>query len=309
MSPPHAGVVADLLGRVQRAALRRLATVGRRRPASRSAAPAPPDLSCAVRRVLVTGAGGRVATLVLPWLRRDGLELACVDRRGVGGVPATGAVQRADLRSAAAADRLVRGHDAIVHLAAVATEACVEDLLPDNVLALSHLLEAAARHGAGRFVFASSMHVVGMYDRDQPVDESSPPRPDSHYAASKVHGEALCRLYAERHAMAVTCLRLGSVTATLEEAEPANWIGPQDVAQMVEIALRRERPGLEIFHAVADYEGSPLPASRAAAFGYRCRQPAEPWAVALARVARTWRDDPVARRKRGATFASGRTGG
>jgi uronate dehydrogenase len=303
------GRVERWLERAQRAAARPFDLVGRRRPAPVRSLPEVrrPDLSVEVRRALVTGASGRVGTLLLPWLRRTGLELACVDRRGGPGVPGDGPVQRAELREAVTVDRLVRGHDAIVHLAAVPSEASVEALWPDNTLALAHLLEAAVRHGVGRFVFASSMHVLGLYDRDERIDESSAPRPDGHYAASKLHGEALCRFYAEHHGLAVTCLRLGHVAATLEDAEPANWIAPGDVAQMVEIAFRRDRPGFELFHAVADYPGSPLAPSRAGAFGYRCREVAEPWEAALARVARTWRDDPVARRKRGASFASGRS--
>lgn len=302
------GVVDRWLQRAQRAATLPLGRGRAARPSAPVAA-ARIELGREVRRALVTGASGRVGRLLLPWLRRTGLELECVDRRGGAGVTGDGPVRRIELRDAAVTDRLVCGHDAIVHLAAVSTEASVEALLPDNALALANLLEAAVRHGVGRFVFASTMHVVGLYDRDERLDESSPPRPDSHYAASKLHGEALCRLYAERHGLAITGLRLGHVAATLEEAEPATWISPRDVAQMVEIAFRRAQPGFEIFHAVADYPGSPLAPSRAEAFGYRCREPAESWEAALARVERTWRDDPVARRKRGATFASGRSGG
>jgi len=300
-----------LLGQLQRLAARPLAERGGEREAliAPQRAPAAPDLSQPVRTALVTGACGKVGTLLLPWMRRTGLALRCVDRRAGPAVASDGVVERADLRDPAVADRLVRGQDAILHLAGIGTEASVAELHPDNGVALANLLDAAARHGVGRFVFASSMHVMGLYDRHERLDESSPPRPDSHYAASKLHGEALCRLYAERHGLSITCLRLGHVAASLEEAEPASWISPEDVAQMVEIAWRREAPGLEIFHAVADYYGAPLAPSRAAVYGYRCRRPAEPYQVALARVERTWRSDPVARRKRGATFASGRTGG
>jgi uronate dehydrogenase len=269
----------------------------------------PPVLSRPVRRAVVTGASGQVAALLLPWMRRTGLALECVDRQGGPRVPSDGPVRRADLRDAAVAARTLRGADAVLHLAAASSEGPVADLLGDNSLALANVLAAAAREGVGRVVFASTMHVVGLYGRDEPLDESSPVRPDSHYAASKLHGEALCRLYAEKHGLSVTCLRLGHVAATLEEAEPGSWISPEDVAQMVEIAFRRDAPGFELFHAVADYAGSPLAPSRATAFGYRCRRPAETHVQALARVARTWRDDPVARQKRGATFASGRLPG
>jgi uronate dehydrogenase len=299
-----------LIGRLF-AGARRFATLpGGLAPGTRVAARArlpatPPNLARPVRRAVVTGASGQVASLLLPWMRRTGLALDCVDRRGGPGVPSDGPVRRVELRDAAAAVRTLRGADAVLHLAAASSETRVEDLAGDNAVALANVLQAAVREGVGRIVFASTMHVVGLYGRDEPLDEGSPVRPDSHYAASKLHGEALCRLYAEKHGLSVTCLRLGHVAATLEEAEPGAWISPQDVAQLVEIAFRRDSPGFELFHAVADYAGSPLAPSRATAFGYRCRRPAETHAQAMARVARTWRDDPVARQKRGATFASG----
>ena len=180
-----------------------------------------PNLSRPVRRAVVTGASGRVAALLLPWMRRTGLNSSAWTVTAAPGVPSDGPVRRADLGDAAVAERALRGADAVLHLAAASSEGTVADLLADNSLALANVLAGAVRQGVGRFVFASSMHVVGLYGRDEPLDEASPARPDSHYAASKLHGEALCRLYAEKHGLSVTCLRLGHVAATLEEAEPA----------------------------------------------------------------------------------------
>ncbi len=268
---------------------------------------APRPLDRAVRRVLVTGASGRVGPLLLPHLQGLGLELTPTDRREdyAGARHQAIAVHGADadLASPAACAALADGQDAIVHLAAVSGEASVDALYRDNSLALGNLLQAAARAGVARFVFASTMHVMGMYGRFEAVDESSAPRPDSHYAASKLHGEALCRLYAEKCGMKVTVLRIGHVAATLEEAEPACWLSPEDLAQLVQIALTRTGPAYEVFHAVADYAGAPLAPSRAVLYGYACRRPAEPFEAALLRL-QHWTDSPEARERRGATFAS-----
>ncbi len=266
----------------------------------------PFDLTRPARRLLITGAAGTVATLLLPWLQRTALMLRGLDRRPVT-MPGLES-HRSDLRSAEQTDSAASGQDAILHLAAVPSEAGVEALLDDNAVAVAQMLQAAVRQGVGRIVFASSMHVLGMYSRRDAIDECSAPRPDSHYAASKLHGEALCRLYAEKHGLQITCLRLGHVVATLDEAEPASWISPEDVAQLVVTALQRSGPPFEIFNAVADYPGAALQRSRAEAYGYRCRNPGEPYADALARVARMWPTDPVARERRGATFASASTG-
>jgi uronate dehydrogenase len=148
------------------------------------------------------------------------------------------------------------------------------------------------------------MHVMGMYRRDERFAESDAPRPDSHYAASKLHGEALCRLYHEKYGLTATCLRLGSVTAQEEDSDPGAWISPEDAASMVRIGLSLPRPSFEIFHAVADYHGSPLPASRAARYGYRCSRHGGTYDSALRKVDAWWHSDEWARTRRGASFAA-----
>ena len=89
----------------------------------------------------------------------------------------------------------------IVHLAAMSKESSTDRLVPDNAVALANLLRSATEAGVTHVVFASSMHVMGMYRRDERFAESDAPRPDSHYAATKLHGEALCRLYHEKYGL------------------------------------------------------------------------------------------------------------
>lgn len=253
------------------------------------------------RRVLLTGAGGQVASMLLPrW--NDALgDLAPAPRQtdlhGMG-------TDRADLCLIEDCRRVLAGADAIVHLAGHSKDAPLALLWPPNVLALDNLLRCAAEAKVTHFVFASSMHVMGLYERTAALDESMPPRPDSHYATSKLHGEALCRLYGERHRMAVTCLRLGAVGEQIQDVEPGSWISPEDVLAMIRIALAADPPWFEIFHAVADASGSPLAPSRATVHGYRCSRPGEAYADSLARAARWWPRDEIARTRRGASFAS-----
>jgi uronate dehydrogenase len=247
--------------------------------------------------VLVTGSQGSVARLIVPLLEQRGYALRLVDRAGPG-------AEQADLRDPEACARAVRGVDGIVHLAGAAKDASVESLVPDNAVALGHLLAAAAQAGVAHVVFASSMHVMGMYGRRERFDEDAPPRPDSHYAASKLHGEALCRVYHEKAGLTVACLRLGSVTAEEADSDPGAWISPEDVVQMIEIALALPTPSFEVFHAVADYERGPLPPSRAARYGYACRRPAGPYDASLEKVQRWWHSNERARTRRGGSFVS-----
>ena len=144
------------------------------------------------------------------------------------------------------------GAAAVVHLAAASdVDSEWDEVLPANIVGTYNVFEAARRTGVERVVFASSNHAVGMYQHDDgrfadpehPIEVSvdAPERPDSLYGASKVWGEALGRLYAERHGVEVVCLRIGWV---LDEdgppppAEPGDE--PRDVA--------RRAPGMWLSH-------------------------------------------------------------
>ena len=256
-----------------------------------------PEASASVRRLLVTGSQGAVAEMLLPLLRRHGYQVRLADRNGTGD-------ERADLNDARDCARVVAGMQGIVHLAGMAKEASTDRLVPDNVVALANLLRSATDAGVSHVVFASSMHVMGMYRRDERFDESDAPRPDSHYAATKLHGEALCRLYHEKFGLTAACLRLGSVTMREEDSDPGAWISPEDVVSMVRIGLSLPRPSFEIFHAVAEYHGSPLPASRAARYGYQCSRHGGRYDSAMRKVDTWWHSDEWARTRRGASFAA-----
>jgi hypothetical protein len=73
-----------------------------------------------------------------------------------------------------------------VHLAGVADEAPLPDLLSGGVLVAHHVLEASRRAGVRRVVLASSNRLTGCYPISQLVSPEMPPRPDGLYGVSKV---------------------------------------------------------------------------------------------------------------------------
>jgi UDP-glucuronate 4-epimerase len=115
--------------------------------------------------------------------------------------------------------------DAVVHLAA---RAGVRPSLKDPVLyeevncvATIRLLEAAARFGKPRFVFASSSSVYGVNSK-LPFSEEDPiTRPVSPYATTKRSGELLAFNYHHLHALDVTCLRFFTVYGPRQRPEMA----------------------------------------------------------------------------------------
>lgn len=180
-------------------------------------------------RVLVTGANGRVFTLVRPLLAAYGHELVLVDRTGGDGVVA------ADFEAAL---DLVPTVDAVLHLAGISDEARYPDLLEANPLGTQLLLEAARKAGTRRVVVASSSRVTGAYPVEHVVHPDDPVRPDGLYAASKVAVEAVCRMYADKFGLSVVTLRIGRFEAEPSGARSlAMWLSPRDAAGFFHAAL------------------------------------------------------------------------
>ena len=76
------------------------------------------------------------------------------------------------------------------------------------------------------------VHLAGI--PREAVDPGLPPLPDSRYGFSKVFGEALGRLYADKHGLAVACLRIGSFRERPQNArELRTWISHRDTVQLV----------------------------------------------------------------------------
>jgi uronate dehydrogenase len=161
-------------------------------------------------KVLITGAAGRIGTVLTAGLANHELRLTDIaeldDARFV----------RADLNDQGEIDRAIEGMDAVVHLGAVPDEAPFEQIAGPNLHGTFHVFDACRRHGARRIVFASSNHATGMYPIGEPLTEAYPPRPDGLYGASKVYGEALGRMYVDRFGLEFVGLRIG----TFDERPP-----------------------------------------------------------------------------------------
>lgn len=180
-------------------------------------------------RVLVTGGAGFIGSHVCEALRRAGHEvtiLDCFDNfydpavkrdnlAGLAGDPAVTIVE-GDIRDPIAVERaMAGGTEVVVHLAARAgVRPSIEQplLYTDvNVHGTVVLLEAARRHKAGRFIFASSSSVYGN-NRKVPFAESdNVDFPISPYAATKKAGELICHTYHHLYGLPITCLRFFTV--------------------------------------------------------------------------------------------------
>jgi uronate dehydrogenase len=211
----------------------------------------------------------------------------------------------ADLSDMAQVARAVEGMDGIVHLGGFSVEGPWETIHQANIVGCYNLFEAAHRAGVKRVVFASSNHAVGFYPRQRKIGIDEPVRPDSRYGISKAFGEAVGAFYAYKHGMRVTSLRIGNFADTpVDKRRLAIWLHPEDLAQLIRIALEHPEIRNEIFYGCSDNERSWWDNASAFRFGYKPKHRAEDFRDAALAAQAKLGPDPIGDWYQGGTFCS-----
>jgi uronate dehydrogenase len=258
-----------------------------------------------MQTVLVTGASGGIGTRLRRLLKGIYRDLRLSDLAPPADLAAGEQFVQADLADMAGVERAVAGVDGIVHLGGFAVEGPWDVILKANIIGCHNLFEAARRHGVKRVVFASSNHVVGFYPRRRRIGVDAPVRPDSRYGASKAFGEALGALYAFKHGLRVTCIRIGNVAdAPVDRRRLSIWLAPEDLVQLIRIGLEHADIRYEIFYGLSDNARGWWDNSAAFRFGYRPQACAEDHAAAVLAAPSTPPGDPIGDWYQGGPFCS-----
>jgi uronate dehydrogenase len=205
-------------------------------------------------RVLIAGAGGLIGSVL--WEQLGGPHtLEGIDLRG----DRSRGIRRADVRKARSLRRALDRVDVVVDLATGSTVDLTWAQVEADINGRVNLLEAARLAGVRRYVFASSNHVTGMYELDQPyasivagaydgLDPGSIPkigtdwpiRPDSPYGTGKAFTESAARYYSDEFGISCICLRIGTVLAEDRPKAPrhfATLLTHGDLVRLVGAAL------------------------------------------------------------------------
>lgn len=192
--------------------------------------------------ILLTGAAGRVGSVLRPMLRAR-YAVRLTDVRDLPSAPCSDeSFHQGDLRDVAFTSHLVRGVRAIVHLAGeTRPEATWQDLMTNSLNVTTSLLQACSAHPVRSLVYASSVHATGGYNDPAcwPVNAGWPVRPCCRYGAAKAAGEALVHGWGgETNGSHVVCLRLGLVTYPIRwRPEGSGWLAEEDLCAVVLAAL------------------------------------------------------------------------
>ena len=214
-------------------------------------------------RIVMTGAAGGVANMVLPYLRDKFEDLVLTDRHNVeNGI-------RCELKDRTKLRTVLKGAEGVIHLGAQPVEADWKTISECNFEGTHALFECARLEGVKRIVFASSNHAAGYFPSERPFGIADVFRPDSLYGVSKVFGESLCMLYADKFGMRTFAIRIGTTLLAPEDRRTlSTWVHPEDLAQLMLIGLTDDRIHAEIVYGVSDVLYPYFDNSRATRLGY-----------------------------------------
>jgi uronate dehydrogenase len=255
--------------------------------------------------ILITGAAGDIGRRLRKLLKGTYPHIRSSDIRKPADLTADESFIAADLADYAQVEKIVAGVDGIVHLGGFSVEGPWDTILNANIVGCYNLFEAAYRAGVKRVVFASSNHAVGFYPRTPHIGVEVTVRPDSRYGVSKAFGEALGALYADKHGLRVTCLRIGNVgDAPVDERRLSIWLKPEDLVQLVRIGFDHPEIRYEIFYGVSDNAASWWDNGNAQRFGYHPQGRAEDFRKPALAAQEKLGPDPIATRFQGGPFCS-----
>jgi uronate dehydrogenase len=226
-----------------------------------------------MKRIAITGAAGLVGTGLRQQLSARGYRVLSLDLKPITDCGDQEESAVVDICDQARLTDLLRGCDAVVHLAACTIDAPWPEQVKLSIEGCISLFDAAREAGVMRVVYASSHHVVGLHPR-QPhgpaMGNQAILRPDSRYAVGKAFGESIGALYAYKYGMQVMAIRIGNVnTRPIDRRRLGSWFSWRDLGQLTSIGIEHPKVVFSVVYGISDATGRHYDNSVAYALGYR----------------------------------------
>jgi uronate dehydrogenase len=232
-----------------------------------------------MKKLVLTGAAGRLGSYLRGPLAAMCDTLVSTDiADSVNDLAENETYVRADLANMAEIEPLLEGADMVVHFGAIVDEVPFEEMLGPNFVGAYNIWEAAHRHGLRRVVYASSIHAVGMYPKNEFIGIDVPHRPDTFYGLAKCFAEDLGRMYWEKRGLESVCMRILSCAQVTNPRAVGSWLSYDDLVLLVRRAIDTPITGFSVVYGVSDNDRAPVDNSGARHLGYRPRDNAEQFA-------------------------------
>jgi nucleoside-diphosphate-sugar epimerase len=247
-------------------------------------------------RIFFTGGTGKAGKHVIPYLLDQGHRVLNVDLKPlehprvdnlIADITDSGQMFNA-MSSYANFDEMELGNgvpefDAVVHFAAVPRILIKPDneTFRVNTIGTYNVIEAAVKLGIKKIIIASSETTYGICFSDGktdpkalPLEEDYDVDPMDSYGLSKVVNEKTARSFQRRTGFDIYALRIGNVVEPheYEELFPHYFTHPEvrrrnafcyidarDLGQIVDLCLKKDGLGYQVFNAGNDHNGAIMP--------------------------------------------------
>lgn len=258
-----------------------------------------------MKKLVLTGAAGRLGSYLREPLSKLCEELVSSDiATDIGKLYAGERYQRANLEKYDDIHTLLEGADMVVHFGAIGDEASFETLLGPNFVGAYNIWEAAYQRKLRRVVYASSIHAVGMYKRQEFIGTDVPHRPDTFYGLAKCFAEDLASLYWDKRQLESVCLRIISAAQVTNSRALGTWLSYDDLVHLVMRAIDTPTTGFSVIYGVSNNDRVPVDNSNATYLGYRPKDNAEQFATKILGEAPTPDTPDAAQMYHGGAFAT-----
>jgi GDP-D-mannose 3',5'-epimerase len=204
-------------------------------------------------RVLVAGAGGFIGHHLTRSLVERGHHVRGVDvKRPEFEASPAHEFELLDLRRWDNCLQAVRGVDHVYQLAANMggigfIESHKADIMRDNVLINTHMLEAARVQGVNRFLYTSSACIYPQGLQDSPdvtplaEQDAYPADPEDGYGWEKLFTERMCRHYTEDYGLQTRVVRFHNIFGPLGTYEGGREKSPAAMCRKIACAQSKDR--------------------------------------------------------------------
>lgn len=232
-----------------------------------------------MKKLVLTGAGGRLGSYLREPLSKMAQELVSTDiLEDVGQLYPDETYVKADLQDFQAMSEVIKGADMVVHFGAIGDEAPFEQIVGPNIVGAYNVWEAAYQHNVKRVVYASSIHAVGMYPKNEFIGTDVPHRPDTFYGLAKCFAEDLGRLYFDKRGLESVHLRILSSAQVTSARALGTWLSYEDLVLLVQRAIDTPVTGFAVVYGVSDNDRRGVDNSKAHFLGFAPKDNAEVFA-------------------------------